>query len=222
MNGYEDYYENTSPFDEEMERIKDHLREGVAKEIKKELEDLRAQNNDMAARLANLGTLERAAEDARRGYEQKLHNAKVVARNEVQKEGLRKLLELLREARYRVCVVWDTLPKCGKCDEERRLHYTTPRGKETYEMCECAEKTQRWDVEEMLVHEVARRSSGLLTWWHPTSRYSDDDYVGSPTVLQSPDGHSIEQMMEHPREYGFPTEEAAAVLAAALNQKDES
>lgn len=216
MSSYDEFYENTTPFDEEIEAFKDHLRQAVKEETQKELDRLRAENRDMTDRLANLTGLERAAKEMVRRYEQKLHNAEVTARHTVQKEGLRKLLELLREPRYRVDRSWELGPKCGKCDEGRRLRYTTPRGNEAFESCECASRNGNWTVEEMLVHEVAKRSSGLLAWYHPASSYFNDD-LGSPTVLKSADGVPLEEMEKNPRDYGFTTEAAAQALADALN-----
>jgi hypothetical protein len=220
VSDYGGYYENTSPFDEEMERIKDHLRKAVKEETQQELEKLRTENREMAGKLADLDRLERAAQSKQLEYERKLTMAEQTARRTVEKEGLRKLLELLREPRYQVNVVHDPRPKCGKCDEDRKLHYTTPRGRETYESCECATTTTRWVAEETLVHSVARRSGKIIAWYHPVSRYSEEDYIGSPTVLKSADGVALEELIKNPRDYGFTTEAAAAVLADALNGAD--
>jgi len=146
---YEDYYETTSEFDQEMERIKEHLRKAVKEETQQELAKLRTENRDMAGKLANLEALERAVFNERVGYENKLRNVEATARRTVQKEGLRKLMELLREPRYRVTIAWDPQPKCGNCDEDRKLHYTTPRGREASESCECDVKVKRWETEEL-------------------------------------------------------------------------
>jgi hypothetical protein len=218
--GYDDYYENTSPFDEDVEAFKDHLRKAVKEETQKKLEALTAANRDMTERLANLATLERAAESTKREYERKLTMAEQTARQTVQQEGLRKLLELLDEPRYRVERVYDEQPKCGKCDEHRKLRYLTPRGKEAFEMCECNARTHRWAVEELLVHEVARRNGKLLAWYHAVGSYFSDDSIGSPSIVASPEGVALEAMVKNPRDYGFTTEAAAAVLAEALNRDD--
>jgi len=220
MTDYDHYYGDTTPFDEEVESLKDHLRKAVKEETQKELEALRTENREMAGKLKNLDTLERAAQATKRTYEQKIHNAEVTARQTVQKEGLRKLLELLREPRYVVTRVWDPQPKCGKCNADRKLAYTTPRGNEAFEMCECNAKTQRWTVEETLVHEVARRNREVIAWYKPVSAYFDEDNVGSPTVLTSAEGVALDELVKAPRDYGFTTETAAAILAGALNRAD--
>lgn len=220
MSDYDDYYGNTSPFDEEVESFKDSLRKAVKEETQKELETLRTANAEMAGRLKNLTALERTAKDTVRRYEQKLHNAEVTARHTVQKEGLRKLMELLSEPRYRVDCSWDLGPKCGKCNENRKLPYITPRGKEAFEDCECAVRPRKWVVEEQLVHEVSRGNGQILAWYHSTMRYFSEDSFSSPTVLKSAEGVALEDLMKNPRDYGFTTEAAAADLATALNKED--
>lgn len=219
---YSDYYDDTSPFDEEVESFKDHLRKAVKEETQKEMETLRAANAEMAAKLKNLTTLEQAAATTKIAYERKLTMAEQTARRTVQQEGLRKLLELLDEPRYRLTRDWETGPKCGKCDENRRLNYTTPLGKKASESCECATRTPRWVVEEQTVHEVSRRGGKILVWYSPVSRYfdSDEDSIASPAILKSPEGVALEEMAKEPTYYGFTTEAAAAVLADALNKED--
>lgn len=217
--GYEDYYETTSPFDEEIETFKEHLRSAVKEEISAELTGLRTENGELKTKLANLTGLERAAKDTVRRYEQKLHNVEVTARHTVQKEGLGKLLELLDEPRYRVEMNWTMGPKCGNCDQDRSLHYTTPRGKAMTETCECATRTGHYSVEEQLVHEVARRNGKIIAWYHPAMRYFEDGF-NSPTVLKSAEGVALEEMVKNPRDYGFTTKEAAQALADVLNEEE--
>jgi hypothetical protein len=219
--GYEDYYETTSPFDEEVETFKEHLRSAVKEEISAELTRLRTENGELKARLANLDTLEREAAEARMEYVRRLHNAEFTARHTVQKEALGKLLDLLDEPRYRIEMNWTMGPKCGKCDEGRHLHYTTPRGKAMTETCECAARTANYYVEEQLVHEVARRNGKVIAWYHSGMHYFEDGF-NSPTVLKSADGVALEEMVKNPRDYGFATKEAAQVLADALNKEGEA
>jgi hypothetical protein len=210
------YFEDLSPFDEAVESFKEELRGAVKHEVQTEMETLRTQNREMAEKLKNLGQLEQAAERARIHYEVQLSQAESTARRTVEKEGIRKLLSVLREPRYRIVIERDWQPKCDRCDEDRRLHYTTPRGKASYEQCECSVTTPRYAVEEALVHEVAKRNGELLAWYHEASRYFSDDSFGSPTVLNAP--AKIEEMMKDPRSYGFPSMESAQALADAMNE----
>jgi len=212
------YYDDMSPFDEEVEAFKAALRGSVKQEIQSELQSLRTSNREMSEKLANLRGLEREADRARIGYESKLRQAESTARRTVEKEGVGKLLALLREPRFKVVIEWDALPKCDRCDENRHLCYTTPRGKEAFETCDCAAKTRRYAVEEVLVHEVAKRNGKILAWYSSTGKYfGDDDSFGSPTVLKSAEDVPLAEMVKDPHSYGFATLAAGQQLADELN-----
>jgi transposase-like protein len=213
------YFENLSPFDEAVESFKEDLRGAVKEEVQTELEALRTANREMSAKLADLSKLEQAAERARIQYEVKLGQAEHAARQQVQKEGLRALLATLDETHYRVTTAWDQQPKCEKCDDQRQLNYTTPRGRVAQEACECATRTKRYEVEELFVHEVARRHGKMLVWWESTRRHTDDDYISSPTVLESPDNVPLDDLTKRFNSYGFSSKDAAQDLADALNKK---
>ena len=57
-------------------------------------------------------------------------------------------------------------PKCNKCDENRKLHYTTPRGRSATENCECAESS----VQYVPVPAIMARFKV-----HPRRRVKDQD-----------------------------------------------
>jgi hypothetical protein len=79
-------------------------------------------------------------------------------------------------------VKWDrVLPmKCDKCDENRRIHFKTPRGKETYEECECGVGNQVYYPEEFRCTEfyIDRSGKGLVGIYNKR-QYSDDGYKDS-------------------------------------------
>lgn len=212
------YFEDLSPFDEAVESFKEELRGAVKEEVQTELETLRTENREMTAKLANLGTLEQAAERARIQYEQKRSQAEMMARQEVRKEGLRKLLATLDETHYRVKASWEYGPKCDKCDDRRVIQYTTPSGRAAEEACECAARTKRYEVEELFVHEVANRHGKMLIWWESTGRFTDNDYISSPTVLESPDKAPLDDRIKRYSAFGYASREGAQEVADAMNE----
>lgn len=42
--------------------------------------------------------------------------------------------------------VYTSKPKCDKCNADRKIEYTTPRGKKGFELCECAEEIITYNV----------------------------------------------------------------------------
>lgn len=219
--GYEYFHEPTE-FEQEVDSFKEALRKSVKQEITDELNGLREENREQAEKLKNLDTLEAEARAEKNAYERKLSLATTEAKREVEKAGIRKLLDVLAEPRYRIDTERRPEPKCNKCNEDRKLEYTTPRGKVAYEACECAATTLIWVVEEQYVHEISKRNGDLIVWYDSTARYySRDnlDTISSGTVLKSPAGVALKDLMDEPRCYGFTNKEDALIVASSLNKE---
>lgn len=222
MYGFDDYFEEPGAFDQEVESFKQSLRDSVKQEITEKIEKLTAENKAKDEKLANLTALELAAEQKRIEYERKMGSAEREALDMVRKDGLRKLLDVLAEPRYRIDMERKSQPKCNKCNGDRKLEYTTPRGRVAYEACECAATTLVWVVQEQLVHEITKRNGELVVWYTSTARhYNRDnlDSISSGTVLRSPVGASDKDLMGSPREYGFADKDDAQCVADALNKE---
>lgn len=216
---YEEFYPEPGEFDEAIDGFKDTLRAAVKREVLDELETLRTKNRELADKITHLDQLERDARNARAEYERKMERASREAKAEVQKEGLRTLLATLAEPRYRLGIAHQQGPKCEKCDEDRNLHYTTPRGRESAERCECATTTSYLEPQETFVQEVTRRNREIVVWYEPVARrFADDnDYFTTAAVLKSPNGVNLDTLMAAPRDYGFTSRQDAQRVADAAN-----
>ena len=221
-----DYYFEHEPSEADrlFDEIKERIRSQVKQEITEELTALRrTKTREMSEQLGNLRTLEKDAERAKREYEMKKDSAEYEARRQVEKGGLKKLLTVLAEPRYTVSYEYLSGPKCDKCNEDRDLEYTTPRGKAATERCECATSTRHWKVEEVFVHEVQKRNGQLTIWYRGTDAYLTDresDYFNSGSVLKSADAAELEDILRQPNDYSFTSEEAAQKVTDARNAKD--
>lgn len=215
-------YFEPSEFDQQVDEFKEMLRTSVREEITEEIAKLRATVKDQAGKLANLTQLEQAAKKARQEYEHKAARAELDAHAKVQKEGIRKLLEVLAGPRYRVSLTYKEQPKCDKCDADRRIAYTTPLGRKQWERCECSESEVFYRAEEQYVHSISKRRGELTVWYENTKRHSDrddTDSIGSPTVLRTPEGVPFEELAKNPREYGYANKEDALKVASYLNKE---
>lgn len=219
--GY-DYFREPTEFEQEVDSFKEALRKSVKQEITDEIESLRATVKEQAEKLKNLNALEAEARAEKNAYEWKLTRAEREAEDKVRKEGIRKLMDVLAEPRYRIGTKRVPQPKCQKCDENRRLEYTTPRDRVAYEPCECSVTTLVWTVEEQYVHEISKRNGELLVWYDSTARHynlDNPDSISGGTVLKSPVGASDKELMDSPREYGFTDKEDAQCVVDALNKE---
>ena len=216
-----EYWDNYEPFDQEIESLKDTLRDSVNEETKALIASLRTDNADLKARLSNLDNLTREAERAKWEAEQAKTNAAHDAKNEARKMRLDELLAALDERLYRVTRTGVERPKCDKCYEDRKLHYVTPRGRKSTEWCECSEKDYYWTVEEQVGHEVATRSGKWVVWWYDVRALEDldggymDSHFLKPAELATP-----EDLKASPRGYGFHNKDDAQALADLLNTEE--
>lgn len=221
-----DYFREPTAFEQEIDNFKEALRQSVKDEITAELEGLRRDNAAQAEKLANLKNLELEADQVRIQYERKRDNAEREARTKVEHAGIRKLLAVLAEPRYRVKRVYHSKPKCEHCDEHRTLTYLTPMGRTATEQCECAMRTMVWEVEEQMVHEITKRRGDLLVWYKSTASAGywgsgSDDTIGGADTLKPAAGVPDAELMDMPTEYGFASEEDAQRIADALNKAKE-
>lgn len=211
-----DYWESESEYDAMAEDLKNALRKSVKDEITKRIEKLETENLELKGKLSNLSELEREALRAKAKYERESSAAKSEALGQVRKEKLVDLLAAIDERLFTVERIGHVREKCDRCDDGRRLHYVTPRGKEAYESCDCAQRDYRWEPVEAAAHEVSRRDGALLIWWLPVTRWADSDALRSK-VLESAANAPAEKLRANPSDYSFKDLASAQAAADAAN-----
>lgn len=219
--GY-DYFHEPTEFEQDIHGFMESLRKAVKKEITDEMKELRATVKEQAEKLTHLDALELEALQKSNEYGRMMARAERDAEEKVRQEGIRKLLDVLAEPRYRIGTSRQPQRKCSRCNEDRKLEYKTPRGKVAYEPCECAATTLIWTVEEQYVHEISKHFGQLIVWYDSTARYynrDNPDSISGGTVLKSPANVPLKELMDEPREYGFTNKEDALVVASSLNKE---
>lgn len=216
-----DYWDNEEGYDEVAAELKQTLRDAVTLEVKNTIETLQTQNRELKSKLENLDRLEREAIQAKSAAEREGAAARRDAEQVVRKEKLFELLAAIDERLYTVERVYVDREKCDRCDDERHLRYTTPRGNSTYESCKCADKDWSWQPVEAVAHEVARRNGKLVLWWKSVSRYldRDSDYMNGPSVSKRAEGVPTETVAKSPSEFAFKDMAAAQAAADLANEK---
>lgn len=138
---YDAYWAEPSEFDQQVEEFKDTLRNSVKDEIKekiafleKELEEVKEFRDEKKKFIQE--------------YESKINEMK----NEVDsvKRDVKESEEKWKKARlyqllgdyltvgWKIGYVFEYGEKCDKCDKDRRIHFTSPQGREYTEECQCA------------------------------------------------------------------------------------
>lgn len=129
---WEDYYE-PSEFEQEMECLKQSIRDNVRKEIREEIDRLRAENAELREVKENWQKIKREHDQTLRD----LRIAKENAEREAKKAKAKDILAELAVIGYRPSVKHEVGPKCDKCDQYRYRHFISPLGREMKEECTC-------------------------------------------------------------------------------------
>lgn len=215
-----EYWDDYAGYDEAAETLKEALRAGVKDEIKEQIKSLSSENRELKNKLKNLDKLMLEAEQSRLAYEREYATAKRTAVQDVRKEKLAELLNALDERLYTVERIYVSREKCDRCDDQRRIYYTTPMGRETYEACECSSSDSHWEAVSVAAHEVSRRDGKLVLWWCAVDGWRDSDTL-NPKVLKPSGGVDIAVLTESPSSYSFRTLESAQAVADARNRQEK-
>ena len=177
MGYYEDevgFYE-PSDYDIMVDKFKETLRESVKKEYQEEMARLKAENEELQEVKKNMDSIKAEHRLAM----QKLEFERQDLVSKVRRERLSKLMEDNNVVLYKPDYKLVDAPKCDKCDDKRRLHFKTPRGKDEYEYCECATKEKVYMPRETFLYEfrLDRYGKELVAFYRRKDWNDDEDYM---------------------------------------------
>lgn len=135
----EDYFE-PGEFDEEIEDLKEKLRNSVKQETKDTIEKLRKENQE-------LQSIKKNFESIKNDFEKKKHEYEIAMRNAEYKAKQSRLSELMENNKVIVYGVESEhlyKKKCDKCDINRNIQITLPSGRVVDDSCKCNLLTVKW------------------------------------------------------------------------------
>lgn len=140
---YDDFYENYSEFDMQIDEFKSSLMKSVKQEFLDRMAKLESQNLELEEIKEKWDCL--VADYKHKEYllEQEKNNAK----SEAKKMRLEELIADKKIILYRPKTDYTEKPKCDKCNSERELEYKSPTGRTMFEKCECATKNAVYSPE---------------------------------------------------------------------------
>lgn len=130
---FDEFYEG-SEFDRQIEEFKDALREDVKRETLEEIERLKKE-------LADLRDFKERKDEIEKEYREKMREAKIAAAEAEHKWKNARLYTALGEylvGGFTVKCEFIKGPKCSKCDENRRIHFKSPSGRDMSPKDACA------------------------------------------------------------------------------------
>lgn len=170
---YEEFYGETSEFAEKIEELKDSLMESVKDEIHTELVQLKKENLELQEIKNNFDEIKSKYRMKELEFERELESIE----KKVRKERLSELTKDIQINRYKARVKRkEKLPKCDKCDEERKRWFTKPSGRPDYEFCECDEEYLVYHPERYIMVEFSDLDNKNMFYEIRTTYDDEEDY----------------------------------------------
>lgn len=165
-----DFYDEPSEFDAQVVEFKQNLMKSVKEEFIAEMEALKKENEELQNIKANFKAIEKDYENKKRQLESEYQTLK----NNVRRERLNQLMKDFQVELFTVASKSKTGPKCDKCDDKRKIHYTTPLGRETCESCDCDIRIHTYEPIETIMSEFSIRNGEGYAWYKVKTDRSDE------------------------------------------------
>jgi len=161
---YDDYFREPSEFEMQVEEFKESLRNAVKDEIKEKIESLEKE-------LAELKEFKDEKNKFIQEYEAKIREIKCEA-DKVKREAkeseekwkkarLHQLLGDYLTIGWKAESSWEYGEKCDKCDDNRKIHFASPQGKEYTEDCQCAKRYYKYFPKETSLFKIYVRKKNF-------------------------------------------------------------
>jgi len=213
---YSDFFYEPSEFEMQIDEFKQSLLESVRDEYKAEMERLRKENSELQDIKKDFKNIQ--DEYARKCRELEYERDRM--ERKVRSERLNTLLEGFQTSLYRADWTYEYPPKCDKCDENRRISYTTPLGREATENCTCKVSTKTYYPLEYVLYDISlyRDGSQLRGYYEPKDVDRIRRTVDEKDIYQQ--GTPFEELQTH-RYTFFKSKEDCQRYCDWLNEKEE-
>lgn len=115
-------------------------RRSTFEELQFQIENLKNENNRLEAQIKELSL-------TKKNWDEKI--------KEIRYTRLKELLKDVQKCAYIVDYEYEYAHvKCDKCDDERKIHFKSPSGKELTERCSCSQQVERYFLQEIPIYRI--------------------------------------------------------------------
>lgn len=221
----DEFYNEPSEFEMQMEEFKEGLAKAIKSEFLEEMECLKKENR-------NLQEIKEHFEQIKRDYERKKSECDRVMFEASEKAKRMKIEELMEH--FKVFFWrpdWEYLygPKCDKCDENRRIDVVLPSGKTVKDECQCGKSSMRVMLPERMVrHEFADRKQGIAAWYRACGKEGERYYTldcirsvfAEKNMVQPGTSFDVLEKKENQQDLLFASREECLAYCEFLNEKN--
>lgn len=168
---YEDFYGVPSEFEQQIDEFKNSLLSVVKEEYINDMNRLKKENEELQEVKRNFANIKREYDKKTRELETEKRNCMSIVR----KERLSELMKDFEVILYRAYSTTEKLPKCNKCDGNRKIWFKSPSGKDICEICECDKGRTKYIPSEYICKEfkIDSRNKKLAVWY---TEHREEDY----------------------------------------------
>lgn len=161
---YDDYFGEPNEFEMQIEEFKDALRNAIKDEIKGRIANLERELAELKEFRDERFKFIREYEAKIREAQKEASDAKRFAKESEEKWKKARLHQLLGDyltIGWKVDYKWEYGEKCDKCDDDRKIHFTSPQGKEYTEDCQCAKRYYKYFPQEATLSRICVRKKNF-------------------------------------------------------------
>lgn len=149
---YDSYYSEESSADKILNEAKEKLKTIINADIKAEIESIKNENITLHKELQEY----RIKENELRNRELEIERREKQDINELYSEKWSETLKPLIDnfTAWRVGYKSVQKPKCDKCDENRKITYTSPHGDTMQKICECDKRYFKYFPDKTIIEEI--------------------------------------------------------------------
>lgn len=125
---------------EAFQQFVEKWRRSAFEELQFQVENLKNENNRLKTQIKALSNI-------KKNWDEKI--------KEIRGVRLKELLKDVQECAYLVDYKYEYAHvKCDKCDDERKIHFKSPSGKELTELCSCSHQVKFYFLREIPIYEI--------------------------------------------------------------------
>lgn len=178
MYDYEDYYNEPNEFEEQIEEFKNSLYDCVKQEHKDKMDRLIKENNALKEVKKNFNKIELEYEKKTRELVVKIQTAE----RDAKRLRLNDLMQELKQPLWKPHTIMVYGEKCDKCDDNRKIHFISPSGKDMIEDCDCAKMFAKYVPIKCELYEFRQNNNSITKWY---KREEDYDYYYSSFCVKT-------------------------------------
>jgi len=226
----EEFYGEPSGFDNMVEDFKKTLKNSVKDTVTNEMDQLRRENDELKDIKLNWYKVQSEYESKKKSLENEyqsknraLEREKSDLVNKVRRDRLSELMKDFQVILYHADTISQKKSKCDKCDENRKIHFLSPAGKDCTEYCECSNTVPIYIPIEYKCSEfkIDSNNNKSLSMWFEEKVEKDYDYYHSTTYVDYVyDGNkSYDEIYESKKHIFFKSKDDCQKYCNWLNNK---